>query len=132
MSLENVFNNVSAVLPLFYNDKIDVNRRTKITESDGSSRYDLPDTPLIQSVDCSISYQSIDNPDKDDVAKNPKVLILEIFLSNSTSIQKGDTITAYKYNSDRTQVLKTFQGIANDPVIYPTHQQVSVVMKGNA
>lgn len=131
-SLSSVFKRVKNILPQYFTDKVDINRRIKIKSEDGSVKYDLPQEPLLKDIPCSISYNIIDNPDTDDVAKNPLISVLEIFLQPDVKVFKGDTITAHKYNDNRTQILATYVGVCNEPILYPTHQQIRVILKGNA
>lgn len=130
--LSSVFLKVKNILPQYFIDKVDINRRIKIKSEDGSVKYDLPEEPIIKDVPCSISYKIIDNPDTDDVAKNPLVSVVEIFLQPDVEVFKGDTITAHKYNHDKTQILSTYTGVCNEPILYPTHKQIQVILKGNA
>ena len=132
MLLSSILAPVESLLNGFYIDEVDINRRVKVTNADGSTSFSIPTTPLIESQPCSISFSTIDNPDTDDIAKNPQISVLEIIMSKDVKVYKGDTITAYKYNASKTEVLKTYEGIANEPSVYPTHQEVFVVLKGNA
>lgn len=131
-SLTEIFTKAKSIIPSFFNDRIDINRRIKIKQEDGSVKYDLPEEPVLPDVHCSISYKTIDNPDTNDVAKNPLISVLEIFVEPNIEIYKGDTITGYKYNHNRTQILEVYEGICNEPIVYPTHKQIRVILKGNA
>lgn len=132
MDMTNVFDQVANAISEFYFDKVDINRVTKTTDSDGSVSFSLPTEPVIPQVSCSISYKQIDNPNPEEVGKSPLVSVLQIFLDNSLDVRKGDTITAYKYDSNKTTVLGTYEGICNEPIKYPTHQQIEIILKGNA
>lgn len=132
MDISEVFTQVASAISNFYLDKVDINRVIKTTDEDGSVSFSLPTEPVIPQVACSISYKQIDNPNPEEVEKNPLVSVLQIFLDNSTDIRKGDTIIAHKYDADGTTKLATYEGICNEPIKYPTHQQIEIILKGNA
>lgn len=131
MNLSSTMNTVSNVLDSFYFDLFDINRRTKVVEADGSTKFSFPSEPLYSDVKCSISYKMIDNPNSEEVAKNPQVSIIEIFTDKNVDVVKGDTIVAHKYDWGGN-LLKTYKGIANEAVVYPTHKQIQIAITGNA
>lgn len=131
MSINAGLKKAEIVSQLFFLDKIDVTRKVETLNEDGSTSFGYPTLPIIEGESCSISYKKIDNPDTTDIAKNPQISVLQIFLNKTVGVLKGDRITAYKYNYDGT-LLRTYIGICNEPNVYPTHQEIQVVLKDNA
>lgn len=57
----------------FFLDKVDITRKVETIDLDGSTSFGYPTSPIIVNQSCSISYKKIDNPDTNDIAKNPQI-----------------------------------------------------------
>ena len=123
---------IKSRLKLFFTDKLSVNRRIKVLNEDKSTSFLLPDEPLYENQPCYVSYKKVDNPADNNVDKNPLISVLEIFTDNTLEIKNGDTIRVDKIDVINKTVLQTYTGICNEPILYSTHQQIQVVLKGNA
>lgn len=114
-----------------YTDTLTINRYTEIDNPDGTTGMGLPEEPLYSDVRCRISFSQSDNPESGKEDSNPIYLQVKIFCSPDVDIQKGDALVAQRIGDD-SNVIATYEGIANLPFKYVTHQEVLFTEVGDA
>lgn len=114
-----------------YTDNMDIYRHTQVTNADGTIGIGIPATPVHSKVKCRLSFESRDYPKSDLEDTNPINLQLKIFCGPYTDIKKGDRLVANRID-ENGNVMKSYQGTANLPFIFATHQEVEVVESGDA
>lgn len=121
----------SKLLSPTYTDRLSINRFTEITNSDGTIGIGMPEEPLYSDVQCRISFNISDNPETTREDSNPIYLQVKIFCAPNVDIQKGDILVAERIG-DEGEVIETYNGKANLPFKYVTHQEVLVTEVGDA
>lgn len=114
-----------------YTDKLSINRFIEVTNPDGTIGMGLPKEPVYSDVRCRISFNISDNPETTKEDSNPIYLQIKIFCSPNEDIQKGDILVANRIGDDG-EVLESYNGIANLPFKYVTHQEVLFTEVGDA
>lgn len=114
-----------------YTDRLSINRFTEITNSDGTIGIGMPEEPLYNDVQCRISFNISDNPETAREDSNPIYLQVKIFCSPNVDIQKGDILIAQRIGNEG-EIIETYNGIANLPFKYVTHQEVLFTEVGDA
>lgn len=114
-----------------YTDKLSINRFIEVTNPDGTIGMGLPKEPMYSGVRCRISFNISDNPETTKEDSNPIYLQIKIFCSPNEDIQKGDILVANRIGDDG-EVLESYNGIANLPFKYVTHQEVLFTEVGDA
>ncbi|MFA5638823.1 MAG: hypothetical protein WC961_08085 [Anaerovoracaceae bacterium] len=114
-----------------YTDKLSINRYTAIENADGTIGMEIPEEPLYSDIQCRISFKQNDNPESIKEDSNPIYLQIKIFCSPNQDIQKGDILVANRIGDDG-EIIETYNGIANLPFRYVTHQEVLLTKVGDA
>lgn len=125
------FNKFKNILSSFYTDELEFYGRVKSEKSDGTTSSKISKEPLQKNIPCRISFESEDNPNNFTEEANPTRLRFKIFCSNEVTISKGDKIVAYKKDG-QGNILKTYSGTANLPLVYETHLEIAVDKVGEA
>jgi len=121
----------SGIITSMFTDKMDITRYIEVTNSDGTTETQLPDTPLYTNVDCRISFVSEESPKDVSVDNNPVKSTPKIFCKTTTDIRAGDYITVRRLDDDGN-VMATFSGQIGMPSIYPTHKEALFLIKESA
>ena len=122
------FGIMSNALTMLDTDKMDIGRRTEVTNPDGTTGETNPQTPLYTDVPCHISFVTADNPDAGTVDTKPTITGLKINCSLDVDIQKGDYIIARKLDADGT-VLETYKGIIGFPTVTESRKSAEMEMR---
>ena len=112
----------------FDTDKMDIARRTEITNPDGTTGETDISTPLYTNVACHISFDNIDNPDPNTAATRPIIKNLTINCPVETDLQNGDYITAYKLAYDGTTI-ETYNGTIGEPSTSMSRKSASMQVR---
>ena len=82
--------------------------------------------PLYSNVPCRISFsRTIDLTTDKAINKLPIHLIPKVFCDTSIDIKAGDYIIITRNNTQ-------YKGIAGNPNMYETHQEISMTVEGDA
>jgi len=114
-----------------YTDKLSINRYTEIDNPDGTIGMGIPEEPLYSDVQCRISFKQSDNPESNKEDTNPIYMQVKIFCNSEVDIKKGDILVAQRIGDDGS-ILETYNGTANLPFKYVTHQEVLFAEVGDA
>lgn len=112
----------------FDTDKMDIARRTEITNPDGTTGETDIGTPIYTNVACHISFNDIDNPDPNTAATRPIIKSLTINCPIEVDLQNGDYITAYKLAFDGT-VIETYNGTIGEPSTSMSRKSASMQVR---
>lgn len=123
-----VFGNMLSSL---YTDEFEFYTKAKVTNADGTIGSKMSTEPVQSEIPCRISYETEDSPSNFTEEANPVRLRFKIFCSNDVPISKGDKIVAYKKDG-QGNILKTYSGTANLPLVYETHIEIAVDKVGEA
>lgn len=124
------FEPIGEAMKAFDTDKIDIGRRTEITNPDGTTGETAPTTPIYTNVACHISFDNIDNPDPNTAETRPIIKALTINCPLSVDLQNGDYITAYKLANNGT-VIETYTGIIGEPSSSMSRKSATMQVRTN-
>lgn len=123
--------NMSNILEKLYNDELTVYRKqTKINE-DGTTSNELITAPIYEKIPCRISTSKVDNPQSNEEDINTKYLEIKVFCNPSYEIKKGDTLVCSRKN-ELNEILVTYKGLSNLPLVYISHQEITLAQVGEA
>lgn len=109
-----------------FTDKLDIYRHNNSLNDDGTTKTDLPTTSLYSNIPCRISFsRTIDLTTDKAINKLPIHLIPKVFCDTSIDIKAGDYIIITRNNTQ-------YKGIAGNPNMYETHQEISMTVEGDA
>lgn len=114
-----------------YADRMTVLRHAEVENEDGTTGIELPDPALLEQVPCRISYVSDDSSDKGEEDRNSLHKTIKVFCKSDVDVQKGDKLVLLRMSEDGL-IVRTFEGIANDARVYPTHIEIIFADKGDA
>ena len=109
-----------------FTDKLDIYRYGASQNEDGTTSTNLPTKPLYSNIPCRISFsRTIDLTTDLAINKLPIHLIPKVFCDTSIDIKAGDYIIITRNNTQ-------YKGIAGNPNMYETHQEISMTVGGDA
>jgi hypothetical protein len=115
-----VYKNLYEIL---YLDKLAIYKYITEINTDGTTGITLNTTPGLSNINCRISFMPSwgDNPETSNEDKNPTSQQVKIFCSPNIAIAKGDKLVATRTVD---AVVTTYEGIANNPQMFETHQEI--------
>lgn len=122
---------ISNIIAMTYTDRMIVKRFTSSLNDDGTTNVSESPIPVYEDVPCRLSFTQVDNPESERDDSNPTYLRTQVFCDVSIEVLKGDTLIIHRMQDDGT-VLETYEGTANKPYLYPSHQQIQFVQTGDA
>lgn len=118
-------------LDLLYTDSMDIYRHLEIVTDDGTTYTNPATIPLYQNVRCRISFNSSDASESSLEDRNPIRLSVKVFCGPETDLQKGDKLIIRRLDNSGN-IMRSYKGIANLPLIYPTHKEAQLIEVGDA
>lgn len=118
------------VLNILYTDKMSVARYVEKRNRDGTIGIKKDET-FLSDIPCRISFTSSDNPETNREDINPLYLSIKIFCNVEIDIKKGDYIKAERVDN-KGETIEVYEGNANEPYKFVTHQEILLVKRGTA
>lgn len=112
-----------SVMSLLYDDLITIYRHRGTINPDNTSGIERNPIPVATNIKCRVSFSQPDQSDPNSVTQNPMRISTKVFCSNTVDIRKGDWLIVTRKN-DAGATIIVIEGLASQPVQYPTHQEV--------
>jgi hypothetical protein len=119
------------ILSSLMTDQMDIFRHDTTENEDGTTKTELPSTPLSENIRCRVSFFTSDNPRDMNIDENPVIMSPTIFCDADTDILPGDIVTVRRMQDDGT-VAQTINGRVGFPKFYPSHKEVPLSIDTSA
>lgn len=116
------------ILRLMYKDSLDVYYYPKVKKENGTTGYSDVPVYKVQNAQCKVSTSKDDTSETVNFDRNPVEKQTKVFCDVTLNVEKGDMIIA-RVLSDEGEVLATYQGLANKPDVFVTHQEIIIDVK---
>lgn len=120
-----------ALFSTLYTDTLTIYRYMETESADGTTEISLQTTATQEDIQCRISFKQDDSSDNELNDRNPIGLRIKVFCAPHIIIHKGDLLVVQRLDNDG-DITAEYKGIASMPTIYPTHQEVSIAIEGDA
>lgn len=124
------FEPIGKAMEAFDTDKMDIGRRTEVTNPDGTTGETTPNIPIYTNIPCHISFDMVDNPNPNTAETRPVNQLLKISCSLNVDLQNGDYVTAYKLANDGT-IIETYVGTIGEPTSSMSRKTAEMQVRTN-
>ena len=121
---------IGVAMQAFDTDRINIGRREKVVNPDGTEGEIPPTVPLYENVYCHLSFNNIDNPDPNTAETRPIIKALTINCPVDIDLQNGDYITAFKLANDGT-VIESYSGVIGEPSTSMSRKSATMEVRMN-